>query len=86
KKTKPLYVNYARTAKRVDVKKLKDNLWKVLTTDGNEEKVEGIQKFTDIVNGLKTMYSPKILKDISVPFCFICLLHLANEKNLSISG
>lgn len=31
KKTKPLYVNYARKAKRVDVKKLKDNLWKALT-------------------------------------------------------
>lgn len=26
------------------------------------------------------------MKDISVPFCFICLLHLANEKNLSITG
>lgn len=25
------------------------------------------------------------MKDISVPFCFICLLHLANEKNLTIS-
>jgi hypothetical protein len=32
KKIKPLYVNYARTAKRVDVRRLKDNLWKTLTT------------------------------------------------------
>lgn len=31
KKTRPLYVNYAKVAKRVDVKKLKENLWKVLT-------------------------------------------------------
>lgn len=85
KKTKPLYVNYARTAKRVDVKKLKDNLWKVLTTS-EEEKVQGEQKFTDIINDLKKMYSPKTMKDISIPFCFICLLHLANEKDLSIKG
>lgn len=33
KKSKPLYVNYARTAKRVDVKKLKENLWKVLVSN-----------------------------------------------------
>ncbi|KAI8987588.1 condensin complex subunit 2/barren [Mycotypha africana] len=112
KKTKPLYVNYARQAKRVDVKKLKDNLWKVLTTttvttsSGEKEdtdsalteqhpqrqriirtdKVQGVQKFTDIVHNLKKLYSPKTMKDISVPFCFICLLHLANEKELSIQG
>ncbi|CEP15933.1 hypothetical protein [Parasitella parasitica] len=87
KKTKPLYVNYARTAKRVDVKKLKDNLWKVLTTNElNEERVHGELRFTDIVHNLKKLYSPKTMRDISVPFCFICLLHLANEKDLSISG
>lgn len=100
KKSKPLYVNYARTAKRVDVKKLKDNLWKALTlakppldqqkqqdqAEEAEEKIYGVQKFTDIVNTLKKMYSPKAMRDISVPFCFICLLHLANEKDLSIMG
>jgi hypothetical protein len=26
------------------------------------------------------------MKDISVPFCFICLLHLANEKKLKLSN
>ena len=93
KKTKPLYVNYARTATRVDVKKLKDNLWKALTATKpaepiaeGEEKVYGVQKFTDVVHHLKKMYSPKTMRDISVPYCFICLLHLANEKDLSITG
>ncbi|KAI9498442.1 condensin complex subunit 2/barren [Zychaea mexicana] len=102
KKTKPLYVNYARTAKRVDVKKLKDNLWKALTlpkpdtpsppvesTPGNDsvdpDSVQGVQRFTDILQELRRMYTVKALKDISVPFCFICLLHLANERNLTIS-
>ncbi|KAI8367476.1 condensin complex subunit 2/barren [Radiomyces spectabilis] len=97
-KVKPLYVNYARTAKRVDVKRLKDNLWKVLTTsnengtvdtsgiDPSAEKVHGERRFTEIIQSLKEMYSPKTMKDISVSFCFICLLHLANEKNLSIVG
>lgn len=84
KTAKPLYVNYARQAKRVDVKKLKDNLWMALTN--HTERVNGTQKFTDVVNDLKKMYSPKVMKDISVPFCFICLLHLANEKDLVIMG
>lgn len=84
KTAKPLYVNYARQAKRVDVKKLKDNLWKALTN--HTERMNGTQKFTDVVNNLKKMYSPKVMKDISVPFCFICLLHLANEKDLVIMG
>jgi hypothetical protein len=33
KKIKPTYVNYAKTAKRVDVRRLKDNIWKTLKTE-----------------------------------------------------
>lgn len=80
-----MYVNYAKSVKRVDVKKLKDNLWKSLTL-GTEEKLSGQQKFTDVIHNLKKLYPAKIMRDISVPFCFICLLHLANEKDLSIQG
>ncbi|KAJ1983246.1 hypothetical protein H4R34_001402 [Dimargaris verticillata] len=110
---KPLYVNYARTAKRVDVKKLKDNLWhKLITfsdatatpnaddaampTDADNEEdtpfshpsdgVQGEQRFSDVIDSLKTVYPERSIKDISVPFCFICLLHLANEKNLCITS
>ncbi|KAF7722954.1 hypothetical protein EC973_002465 [Apophysomyces ossiformis] len=98
KKVKPLYVNYARTAKRVDVKKLKDNLWKALTVPKQDttsdtpievepsDFVQGERRFTDLVQDIKKMYNAKAVKDISVPFCFICLLHLANEKNLTISS
>ncbi|KAL0095617.1 barren [Phycomyces blakesleeanus] len=95
KKAKPLYVNYARTAKRVDVKKLKDNIWKALTKPSKDisvsapeipDTLQEVRRFTDVVQDLKKMYTAKTMKDISVPFCFICLLHLANEKNLTISG
>lgn len=40
--------------------------------------------FTQIVHGLQPYYPEKKLKDISVAFCFICLLHLANEEGLEI--
>ena len=43
-------------------------------------------KFTDIVGGLTKFYPEKQFQDISVPFCFICLLHLANERNLTIEN
>ncbi|CAO3581262.1 unnamed protein product [Absidia cylindrospora] len=93
KKTKPPYVDYARTAKRVDVRKLKENLWKALIIDpankrrpSENGKVCGERRFTDVLQDLKKMYPPKVMKDISVPFCFICLLHLANEQNLVITG
>ena len=30
--------------------------------------------------------SPELLRDLSVHVCFICLLHLANESSLRITG
>ncbi|KAJ1674806.1 hypothetical protein EV182_002526 [Spiromyces aspiralis] len=94
---KPLQVNYARRAKRVNVKKLKDNIWSELVgkppEDGSKsgdletkEEVAGEQRFSDLVSGLKDIYPEDKLSEISVPFCFICLLHLANEKNLQIES
>ena len=31
RRNKPEYIKYAKTAKRIDVKKLKENIWKTLT-------------------------------------------------------
>jgi len=99
------YLNYARKAKRVDVRKLKENIWSELieeaagqvigrkvnakkprkNNDGvRAETVEKTHKFTEVITGLKERYEPTQMKDISVAFCFICLLHLANEQNLAI--
>jgi len=35
---------------------------------------------------LDSVYPQQALADISTSFCFICLLHLANEKGLKIEG
>ncbi|KAF9398985.1 hypothetical protein BGX21_006984 [Mortierella sp. AD011] len=132
KRVKATFISFSKTAKKVDVKKLKDNIWKEMTqhtlkrqpagedlnrkrskkkanpedddddldqserdnVDNEDEEDEGDgddyvkkeQKFTEIIGGLSKMYPEQKLRDISVPFCFICLLHLANEKNLSIEG
>ena len=36
------------------------------------------------MNDLKTVYPKPLMEDISTSYCFICLLHLANEKGLVI--
>lgn len=36
------------------------------------------------MNGLQSAYPKSAMKDISTSYCFICLLHLANEKGLVI--
>jgi condensin complex subunit 2 len=36
------------------------------------------------MNGLKSVYPKPIMDDISTSFCFISLLHLANERGLVI--
>ncbi|PKY42521.1 barren [Rhizophagus irregularis] len=103
KRNKPEFIKYAKTAKRIDVKKLKENIWKTLTdctdcTDCPQENEMRLSKrlsienkskelkFTRVINNLKKIYPQKKMKDISVSFCFICLLHLANEKGLNITS
>jgi condensin complex subunit 2 len=41
-------------------------------------------KFTSVMNDLQSVYPKTVMDDISTSFCFICLLHLANEKGLTI--
>jgi condensin complex subunit 2 len=114
---RPEYVQYARVAKKVDVKRLKDELWNSIgledvripfpskliipptntpqitapptsTTpdDPAMKAIDGSLNFTDIVNNLQNVYPQKALADISTSYCFICTLHLANEKGLVIEN
>lgn len=38
-----------------------------------------------MINDLQTVYPKQAMDDISTSYCFICLLHLANEKGLVIN-
>lgn len=75
---------FSRVAKRVDVHKLKQAIWEEI-----EEPSKGkpAKKFSELVQSLDNSSYPKEgLRDVSVPYCFICLLHLANEQGLSIQN
>jgi condensin complex subunit 2 len=86
--------NVAKIDKRVDVKALKQTIWKELcaTTVGDSAR-DGVQipvamttekPFQDILEQLPHSMSEDVVREVSVPYCFVCLLHLANEKHLSI--
>jgi condensin complex subunit 2 len=122
RRLRPEYVNYARVAKKVDVRRLKENLWRSIEpsfnlspiipsslapssppavsdpdamdvddppppSDPTSEMDQQLQagkelKFTHLMNGLQKVYPEQAMRDISTSYCFICLLHLANEKGL----
>lgn len=43
-------------------------------------------KFTSVMNDLQQVYPKQAMADISTSYCFICLLHLANEKGLLLAN
>ncbi|CAK7564443.1 MAG: hypothetical protein SEPTF4163_002335 [Sporothrix epigloea] len=128
RRVRPEYVQYARVAKRVDVRRLKEELWKGMYFDKGvaasrlltpppadtsgaasiDEQLaaaaaaetgagagagapgstgtDAALKFTDVMNGLQRVYPKSMMEDISTSYCFITLLHLANEKGLLIKN
>ncbi|KAJ1331260.1 Condensin complex subunit 2 [Microdochium nivale] len=123
RRLRPEYVNFARVAKKVDVRRLKENMWKgmglemaevsfpsmpsctiaAMSDNASQEpdrtatptpqkdptivnpETEQTLLFTDVMNNLQSAYSKSAMGDISTSFCFISLLHLANEKGLVIN-
>ena len=116
-RSRPDYVQYARVAKKVDVRRLKEEMWKgigssyvrfyfqlirldrLLTLiqdtraelnnskpDEEPQAPEKSLKFTGVMKDLQSVYPRQDMADISTSYCFICLLHLANEKSLSLSN
>ena len=120
RRLRPEYVQYARVAKKVDVRRLKEELWRGMGIDGPDavrppcrilykntnviqdlppqtpgrlptppmvepkKGDDGSLKFTSVMQNLQSVYPKQAMNDISTSYCFICLLHLANEKGLVI--
>ncbi|KAG2070216.1 barren [Suillus decipiens] len=101
RRVRPEFVNYAKRAKRVDVRKLKENIWKGLdikvgkpkeneeddnmdVDDSSLTNPEEHKVFSSVISGLQKSYPKDKMEEISTSFCFICLLHLANEQGLKL--
>jgi condensin complex subunit 2 len=44
------------------------------------------RQFSTVISGLQRAYPPEKMEEISTSFCFICLLHLANEQGLKLES
>ncbi|KAK6185759.1 hypothetical protein SNE40_007921 [Patella caerulea] len=88
-------IGYAKTAKKLDVRKLKGSMWKLLAAPEEKEKSEDevtndemmskTWSFQSLLQELPEKVSTNTAKNLSVPIAFVCLLHLANEKSLKIT-
>lgn len=51
---------------------------------GLSDEEEEPKVFQNVLEGLQASYPPEKMAEISTSFCFICLLHLANEQGLKL--
>ncbi|KAL8675319.1 MAG: hypothetical protein Q9168_000276 [Polycauliona sp. 1 TL-2023] len=98
RRLRPEYVQYARVAKKVDVRRLKEEMWRGIGFEKDATAQASLSpeaqaageyqtlRFTSVVNDLQRVYPKQAMADISTSYCFICLLHLANEKGLSLGN
>ena len=86
KKVSKLNIKYESKAKQVDVRALKEHLWKEIRSS-DDKKLD----FSSVVSTVNTT-KPKEgerkpdFSEASIPFCFICMLHICNEQNLELEG
>ncbi|XP_072702166.1 condensin complex subunit 2 isoform X1 [Ciconia boyciana] len=100
-KVNKIAIQYAKTAKKMDMKRLKKNMWDLLTDrqkketvaemedaekENNTSVVAGEKVFSSITKELLHRLPSVMANNLSVPLAFACLLHLANEKNLKLEG
>ena len=103
RKIDKIQIAYATVSKKVDVKRLKNDLWTELesklgdlndgnTVDSNENGGQCPQvsrsdkklSFQQTVQEMDKLGQTQA--DVTLPFYFICLLHLANEKGLELES
>ncbi|KAM4578754.1 condensin complex subunit 2 isoform 1-T1 [Fundulus diaphanus] len=87
-------INYAKTAKKMDMKKLKNSMWTLLTESPEKPKQQveetaaapvcGEKAFSQTTKTLLQRLPNTMAQNLSVPLAFVALLHLANEKNLEL--
>jgi len=97
-----LQIGYAKTAKKVDMKRIKETAWKILTQDKENRSAQSPEKQEDNSGSelvqetsfhslYHTLKQPNKLprtmsENLSVPLAFIALLHLCNEHTLSLES
>ncbi|XP_050511265.1 condensin complex subunit 2 isoform X2 [Diabrotica virgifera virgifera] len=83
------YIQYAKQAKQINMKKLKSAIWYKLTNVTIETQDTNVkiipQTYSELYKALPDIMPSKEKEKLSCPLAFFALLHLTNEKNLSLS-
>lgn len=78
-------VHFERVAKKLDVKALKQSMWGRIEEQEEDKAVDAPKLFTEVLKDIPKIVPEEMTSTVSVPYCFICLLHLANEKTLELN-
>jgi len=81
-------IGYSRNSKFVDVKLVKKLLWECMSEDIGDAKAAGATEaeanFQGLVNRTSKRMPKSEMENLSIQVCFICALHLCNEKGLEL--
>uniref|UniRef100_A0A7S1WEU6 Condensin complex subunit 2 n=1 Tax=Alexandrium catenella TaxID=2925 RepID=A0A7S1WEU6_ALECA len=82
-------IGYSRNSKFVDVKLVKQHLWDCISEDIEEaralpEPQKAASSFQGLVDRTVERLPKGETENLSVAVCFICALHLCNEKTLEL--
>ncbi|NXE15536.1 CND2 protein, partial [Lophotis ruficrista] len=101
RKVNKIAIPYAKTDKKIDMKRLKKNMWDLLAdrqSNKTAAEVEGAEKekdtsmvtgekvFSSVIRELAHRLPPVMASNLSVPLAFASLLDLASEKNLKLES
>eukprot|EP00418_Pyrodinium_bahamense_P062655 CAMPEP_0179090420 /NCGR_PEP_ID=MMETSP0796-20121207/41251_1 /TAXON_ID=73915 /ORGANISM="Pyrodinium bahamense, Strain pbaha01" /LENGTH=768 /DNA_ID=CAMNT_0020787991 /DNA_START=60 /DNA_END=2366 /DNA_ORIENTATION=+ len=83
-------IGYSRNSKFVDVKLVKKHLWDCISEDIAEAKAaakprKAASSFQGLVDRTVQRLPKSETENLSVAVCFICALHLCNEKGLELA-
>lgn len=89
-----VHIGYTKRAKQVDVRRLKKSLWSKLQADLGEGEQphspadEAPAAAPDTLSFKSTVQqlAPEMPDNVTLPFYFLCVLHLANEHGLRLEG
>eukprot|EP00658_Telonema_sp_P-2_P052481 TRINITY_DN40708_c0_g1_i2.p1 TRINITY_DN40708_c0_g1~~TRINITY_DN40708_c0_g1_i2.p1 ORF type:complete len:141 (-),score=48.94 TRINITY_DN40708_c0_g1_i2:41-463(-) len=87
-KVAKIQINFDRVARQLDVKKLKECMWGQLSLD--EPEPDAGHKFSEIVSEVPKVIPADMSSNVSVPYCFICLLYTSDaadeEDSVDLGG
>ena len=78
---KEIEKNFGRLYRRFDIRNLKNKLWNNYENQFPNDNID----FRNIIANMSKEMTEDELYSISTPTCFVCMLHLCNEKNLFVN-